>query len=262
MTANQQAANAPGAAAGGNPQQAAAGQRALAGVQPGGQNANAAVQQAVPVNGGAPKGAAENEIPEELEGFDQVIPEKARYVLLDNQAVYIGRYNPETVEVERDINGDRYSANLDDVYRATNKYWWPPKDAAAWDKWFLSHGTPPKKYGSSEGINANDRPLFGAGSFNAASDNDISVAQSATLAPALIVMLARTVIWGMIEKYVEGQILGIVINAGGSVTVKVLKNGKEKLVNLSDELSKQVRSFVKTAAKTDDDHANVAVKKL
>ena len=66
----------------------------------------------------------------------------------------------------------------------------------------------------------------------------------------------------MIEKYVEGQILGIVINAGGSVTVKVLKNGKEKLVNLSDELSKQVRSFVKTAAKTDDDHANVAVKKL
>ena len=104
--------------------------------------------------------------------------------------------------------------------------------------------------------------MFGAGSFNAASDNDISVAQSATLAPALIVMLARTVIWGMIEKYVEGQILGIVINAGGSVTVKVLKNGKEKLVNLSDELSKQVRSFVKTAAKTDDDHANVAVKKL
>ena len=262
LTANQQAANAPGAAAGGNPQQAAAGQRALAGVQPGGQNANAAVQQAVPVNGGAPKGAAENEIPEELEGFDQVIPEKARYVLLDNQAVYIGRYNPETVEVERDINGDRYSANLDDVYRATNKYWWPPKDAAAWDKWFLSHGTPPKKYGSSDGIDAIDRPSFGAGSFNAASDNDISVAQSASLAPALIVMLARTMIWGLIENYVGGRILGIVINAGGSVTVKVLKNQKETLVNLSDELSKKVRNFVKTAANKGDDQAIVAVKKL
>ena len=166
------------------------------------------------------------------------------------------------MEVERDVNGDRYSANLDDVYQATNKYWWPPKDAAAWDKWFLSHGTPPKKYGSSDGINAIDRPSFGAGSFNAASNNDISVAQSATLAPALIVMLARTVIWGMIEKYVGGQILGIVINAGGSVTVKVLKNQKETLVNLSDELSKNVRNFVKTAANKGDDQAIVAVKKL
>jgi len=66
----------------------------------------------------------------------------------------------------------------------------------------------------------------------------------------------------MIEKYVGGQILGIVINAGGSVTVKVLKNGKETLVNLSDDLSKQVRSFVKTAANKGDDHAVRAVRKL
>jgi len=77
----------------------------------------------------------------------------------------------------------------------------------------------------------------------------------------LIGMLARTVIWGLIENYVGGRILGIVINAGGSVTVKVLKNGKETLVNLSEELSKEVRSFVKAANKGDD-HAVRAVRKL
>ena len=75
-------------------------------------------------------------------------------------------------------------------------------------------------------------------------------------------MLARTMIWGLIENYVGGRILGIVINAGGSVTVKVLKNQKETLVNLSDELSKKVRNFVKTAANKGDDQAIVAVKKL
>jgi len=161
--------------------------------------------------------------------------------------------------VSRSINGKYYDVDLNDVQK-TKKYFYPPEDAAGWDAWFKKHGTP-QQSGNDDGMNALDR-LKLEGAFNSAHNNNISVAQSATLAGPLLVMMARTVLWGLIEKYAGGKVIGIVVNAGGTVFAKIIRQGKEILVELSDDLAKQVRLFVKKAADEGSDDAARALKQL
>ena len=90
---------------------------------------------------------------------------------------------------------------------------------------------------------------------NAAWNNDITVNQSAMLVGPLVIQMTADVLKGLGIQYGGGRVLGVVLKGGGAVSVKVMKNSKEVLVDLSEAAAKKLRGKIDDVAKTGNQEA-------